>query len=52
MGGFLTTEEQNELMNNEQACINFLTDYYYKNNGRTELINNAEKEIGQTKKTC
>jgi len=29
-------------MNNEQACINFLTDYYYKNNGRTELINKPE----------
>jgi hypothetical protein len=47
MGGFMTTEKQNELMNDEQACINFLTDYYYKNNGRTELVNNAEKEIRQ-----
>lgn len=47
MGGFMTTEKQNELMNDEQACINFLTDYYYKNNGRTELVNNAEKEVRQ-----
>lgn len=32
MGGFMTNKKQNELMNSEQACICFLTDYYNKTN--------------------
>lgn len=47
MSGFLTTERQNELMENEQSCIEFLTEYYYKNNGKSDLENEAEKEVRQ-----
>ncbi len=37
MGGFMTTEKQNELMNSEGNCIIFLTDYYYAKNVKTKF---------------